>query len=66
MTDDIDGEGNIPAPWRCDMREQSSWLDYHPHCSNSFSSEARALREEYMVYFNNEGAVPWQWGMCGE
>ena len=65
LTDVEDGQGNIiPAPWRL-SDQQTSWLDYHPHCSNNFSNEARAIREEYMTYFNSEGAVPWQWELCG-
>lgn len=65
LTDVEDGQGNIiPAPWRL-SDQQTSWLDYHPHCSNNFSNEARAMREEYMTYFNSEGAVPWQWELCG-
>ena len=65
LTDVEDGQGNIiPAPWRL-SDQQTSWLDYHPHCSNNFSNEARAIREEYMTYFNSDGAVPWQWELCG-
>lgn len=56
--DKEDMHGNVnPAPWRNDT-ELSSWLDFHPVCSNNYSNEARVIREEYMAYFNNEGAVP--------
>jgi len=67
LTDQEDEEGNvIPGPWRCNSSELSSWFDYHPQCSNNYSTEARAIREEYMHYFMKEGAVPWQWRICGE
>lgn len=61
MTDQEDEEGNvIPGPWRCNSSEPSSWFDYHPQCSNNYSTEAWAIREEYMDYFMKEGVVPWQ------
>ena len=54
----------IPGSWRADT-PNSSWLDFFPSCSNNFSNEARVIRDEYKEYFNNEGAVTWQWRMCG-
>ena len=67
LTDQEDDDGNvIPGPWRCNESVLSSWFDYHPHCSNNYSTEAKVIREEYMDYFVNEGAVPWQWRLCGE
>ena len=39
-----------------------SWQDLprltHEH---NFSADARVVREEFCNYFNNEGAVGWQW-----
>ena len=43
----------------------SSWLDFSPRCSNNHTVEAKAIREEFKGFFNNEGAVPWQWKQCG-
>ena len=66
-TDLEDDDGNvIPGPWRSSENEQTSWFDYRPQCSNNYSTEARVIREEYMEYFVTEGAVPWQWRLCGE
>ena len=66
MTDQEDEDGNlIPGPWRGSDNELSSWFNYHPQCSNNYSTEARAIREEYMDFFSKEGAVSWQWRLCG-
>ena len=63
--DKEDAEGNIiPAPWRNDS-DLASWHEFHPSCSNNYSTEARLIKQEYMEYFNGEGAVPWQWKQCG-
>lgn len=29
--------------------------------TNMYSRSAAAVRNHFMEYFNNEGAVPWQW-----
>ena len=58
MTDQEDEDGNlIPGPWRGSDNELSSWFNYRPQCSNNYSTEARAIREEYMDFFSKEGAV---------
>ena len=54
----------IPGCWRSDP-PSTSWCDFSPTCSNNFSNEAKGIREEYKEFFNNEGAVSWQWRMCG-
>ena len=52
MTDQEDEDGNlIPGPWRGSDNELSSWFNYRPQCSNNYSTEARAIREEYMDFF---------------
>ena len=33
--------------------------------SNNHSSEAKLIRDEFKEYFNNDGAVTWQWHACG-
>jgi len=43
----------------------SSWLDLSLPCSNNHSSEAKLIRDEFKDYFNNDGAVSWQWHACG-
>ena len=63
--DEEDEDGNItPAPWRSDV-EMPCWEDFKPSGSNNYSDQARVIREEYMQYFNLEGAVSWQWRQCG-
>lgn len=62
--EDIETGIITPGMWRNDV-PTSSWLNFFPSCSNNFSNEARAIREEYNEFFNNEGAVTWQWRMCG-
>jgi hypothetical protein len=54
----------IPGTWRNEALP-SSWLNYKPNCSNNYSGDAKAIREEYLQYFNNEGVVHWQWLQCG-
>ena len=63
-TEDHETGRIIPGSWRNDV-PNSFWLDFFPTCSNNFSQEGRGIREEYKEYFNNEGAVTWQWRMCG-
>ncbi|XP_068729118.1 uncharacterized protein [Montipora capricornis] len=43
----------------------SSWLDLSLPCSNNHSSKAKLIRAEFKDYFNNDGAVSWQWHACG-
>ena len=63
IEDEVTGDIS-PGSWR---NEQSSfsWLSFDPVCSNNYSGDAKSIREEYTDYFNNEGAVPWQWRQCG-
>ena len=44
---------------------EGSWFDFSPRGSNNYSNEAKVIRDEFKQYFNNEGAVPWQWVQCG-
>ena len=52
-------ESGIPELERSDVLPVS-WQDLprmvHGH---HFSTDARAVREEFCIYFNNEGAVGW-------
>ena len=67
LTDQEDEKGNIiPGPWRCNSSDLSSQFDFHPQCSNNYSTESRALRQEYMDYFMKGGGMPWHWGLCAE
>lgn len=58
-------EGNvIPAPWRSE-ENKPQWEDFVSSGSNHYPYGARKIRQEYLEYFNHEGAVSWQWRQCG-
>lgn len=49
----------IPGSWRADM--QSGMTDI-PRLGNNFSTrQAVEIREKFLHYFNNDGAVDWQY-----
>ena len=53
IADEEDAEGNvIPAPRRSEENK--------PQWEDNYSYEARKIRQEYLEYFNLEGAVSWQ------
>ena len=54
----------IPGCWRNDP-PPTSCCDFSPTCSNNLSNGAKLIREVHKEFFNNEGAVSWQWQMCG-
>ena len=65
LADEEDAEGNvIPAPWRSE-ENKPQWEDFISSGRNNYSYEARKIRQEYLEYFNLEGAVSWQWRQCG-
>lgn len=64
LVDAEDEDGNVtPGPWRAEAG--AIWEEVQIGGSNNYSSDARVIREEFKSYFNLEGAVPWQWRMCG-
>ena len=50
------GDAEVPS---------SSWLYLSLPSSNNHSLEAKLIRDEFKEYFNNDGAVTWQWHTCG-
>ena len=54
-------DGVVTGAWRDDDRQllPLERLQRHP------TNEAIEVRKEFMKYFNEEGAVPWQERMCG-
>ena len=65
LTDSEDENYNvIPGTWRqitsSGLTNVAVTHDRHP------SRFALAKRDEYRNYFNNEGAVPWQWQIVEE
>lgn len=63
MVDQDGPNGFIPGSWR-ESIEDSAFRDISKFGSNNSSREAREIREEFCTYFNNEGAVPWQFECC--
>ncbi|XP_057310637.1 uncharacterized protein LOC130648602 [Hydractinia symbiolongicarpus] len=51
----------IPGEWRKDSESISGIQDLTNCSSNNYSKQAALIRDEFKCYFNNEGAVEWQW-----
>ena len=50
----------IEGSWRQDQPIES-WYSLSLNKVSNPTNEAKAIREEFNEYFNNEGCVPWQW-----
>lgn len=50
----------IEGSWRQDQPTES-WYSLPLNKVSNPTNEAKAIREEFNEYFNNEGCVPWQW-----
>ena len=55
------GEGFIPGEWRRDADNITGVQELSHIGSNNYSKQAALIRDEFKSYFNNEGAVDWQW-----
>ena len=57
-----DEKGGTEGSWRKEAPSTMSWLELPAlaHGQN-YSTNAKAVREEFCRYFNLEGAVSWQW-----
>ena len=59
---DRDGPSGLQlGEWRLDEQNIHGLLPISNHASNHYSEDARMVRESYKEFFNNEGAVDWQW-----
>eukprot|EP00112_Aurelia_sp_Birch-Aquarium-sp1_P001674 Seg1181.5 transcript_id=Seg1181.5/GoldUCD/mRNA.D3Y31 product="Protein ANTAGONIST OF LIKE HETEROCHROMATIN PROTEIN 1" protein_id=Seg1181.5/GoldUCD/D3Y31 len=59
---DRDGPSGLQlGEWRLDEQNIHGLLPISNHASNNYSEDARMVRESYKEFFNNEGAVDWQW-----
>lgn len=61
----VDREGNdgtiIPGTWRSIIESNNTALQNIATCStHTYSREAAKIRNEFTEYFNEEGAIPWQ------
>ncbi|CAB4006040.1 Hypothetical predicted protein [Paramuricea clavata] len=54
----------IKGTWRADTTSES-FLDLQPTISRNSTSKAKQMREEFNVWFNNKGDLPWQRQNCG-
>lgn len=52
----------VEGQWRTDagMQKRTSFVDLSPKAGQNSSQEAKAVRDNFKRYFNNEGSVPWQ------
>ena len=65
LLDQEDTQGNVVAgSWRTEnAAEGFRELSPQSH-GNNISKTAKNIREVFMDYFMNEGALPWQWDKC--
>ena len=60
---DQDGsEGLRPGEWRQDVNNINGLTEIrNGGASNTYGEDAKVVRQQFTTYFNNEGAVDWQW-----
>ncbi len=62
--EDRDTREIIEGSWRADTISES-FVDLQPTISRNSTSKAKQMREEFNMWFNNEGDLPWQRQKCG-
>ena len=57
-----EGGGLVDGQWRSDkdMQKRTNFTDLAPKSGQNASNEAKAVRNNFKKFFNNEGSVPWQ------
>ena len=50
----------LECSWRNDVPSES-WYSLSLNKASNATHEAKAIREEFNAYFDNEGCVSWQW-----
>ena len=63
-TEDMATDEFIPGLWRDDIPSESL-LPLQPASIHNSVSEAKAMRQEFTRWFNDQGDVGWQRKMCG-
>ncbi|XP_036143028.1 protein ALP1-like [Monomorium pharaonis] len=63
IIDREDSDGFIPGSWREEINN-SALENITRTGSNNCSRHAMEIREQFCEYFNNEGALTWQYNMC--
>ncbi|CAL1672848.1 unnamed protein product [Lasius platythorax] len=56
-----DETGFVPGSWRADMQTVTGIADITRLGNNSSTRQAVEIREKFLHYFNNDGAVNWQY-----
>lgn len=51
----------IYGTWRNEIESQNALGEISRTGSNTFTRNAGQIRDEFSCYFNEEGAIPWQW-----
>ena len=58
----IDSSGQTNGAWRTEVASDNNFLDLSSCSSNTYSREAKSVRNSFRDYFNSsQGEVPWQW-----
>lgn len=60
----LDIEDTIEGTLTLGLRADTTLLELQRGHYRNISNDAKATREEFLNYFNNEGTVPWQNRMC--
>ena len=61
LVDNEGPNGMCPGNWRSEITNCTGLIPLNrSNSSNNFSGDAKEIRDLYMDYFNNEGAVDWQ------
>ena len=61
LTDREEHYGIRPGEWRRDLQHITALQPIKQIGSNKYSQSAKPLRDNVKGYFNQEGAVSWQW-----
>ena len=65
FADTILEDGEISeGEWHANLILDSFYSLQVPRTSHNASSYAKSVREKFMDYFVNDGAVEWQWKYC--
>ncbi|XP_028417192.1 protein ANTAGONIST OF LIKE HETEROCHROMATIN PROTEIN 1-like [Dendronephthya gigantea] len=58
----VDSNGQSNGAWRSEVNSDSNFLDLQRCASNTYSRDAKRVRDTFREYFNSaDGEVPWQW-----
>ena len=61
LTDREEHNGIRPGEWRHDLQHITGLQPINQIGSNNYSQSAKTVRDNFKDFFNQEGAVSWQW-----